>query len=99
MSVIARTGQPLGRDWSLLAPGRRLGGMKQREANRLLELGVAFDLDVRRRPKAVEVAPLFVPEALPGGVDGAVQRRAHLVAQRRNGPRSRPAVADELCDV
>ena len=80
MAVITRAGQPLRRDRALLTARPGLDGVEQREPERLLELSVPVDLDVRRRPESVEVLTLLVEEALPAGVDGALQRRAHLIA-------------------
>jgi hypothetical protein len=59
VSVVARSGQALGRDRPLLAPGRSLQDVKQREADRLLQLRVAVDLDIPALPEVVEILALL----------------------------------------
>src|SRR5437763_525627 len=53
--VVPRAGQPLCRDQSLLPPRSRLDRVEQGEADGLLELGVAIDLDVGGRPEPIQV--------------------------------------------
>ena len=96
VSVIAGAGQALGGDRAPLAPGARLQGVKEREAHRLLELGVAFELDVGALPEVVQVFALGGEQPLPAGVARLGQRRGDLVAQRRRRAPARPPVGQEL---
>ena len=73
--VVAGAGQALGGDRPLLAAGARLQRVEEAEADRLLELGVALELDVGALPEAVQVRALLGQQPLPAGVDGARQRR------------------------
>jgi hypothetical protein len=45
---------------------------------RLLQLGVAVDLDVRGGPEIVQVLALLREQAVPSGCSGRGQRGAHL---------------------
>ena len=94
--VVAGPGQALGGDRAPLAAGARLQGVKEREAHRLLELGVAFQLDVGALPEVVQVAALVGEQSLPAGVPRLGQRRGDLIAQRRRRAPARPSVGDEL---
>ena len=92
VAVVAGAGQALGRDRPLLAARAGLERVEQREADRLLELGVALELDVGRVPEVVEVRALLGEQPVPARVDGARQRGGDLVAERRRpsaGPTSR----------
>jgi hypothetical protein len=83
----------------LLGAGAGLQDVEEGEADGLLDLLVAVDLDVGAGPEVVEVVPLFVEEALPAAVRGRRQRRLHLVAHRGPGAGAGPAVGDEFLDA
>ena len=74
VAVVAGAGQALGGDRPALAAGARLEGVEEAEADRLLELGVAVELDVGALPEVVEVLALGGDEGVPAGV--ASPRRA-----------------------
>ena len=80
MAVIAWTGQSLRRNRALFAPRPGLQRVKQREADRLLELRVAVDLDVRVLPELVEKRALLLEKPVPAGLHGAGESRVDLVA-------------------
>jgi len=82
----------------VLAAGAGLQRVPEREADRLLQLRVALDLDVGAVPVVVEVRALLGQQALEAGVRGGRQRRRDLVAQRRSRARRRPTVGDRLDD-
>ena len=94
--VVAGAGEALGGDRAPLAAGARLQGVKEREAHRLLELGVTFQLDVGALPEVVQVVALFGEQSLPAGAPRLGQRRGDLIAQRRRRASARPSVGDEL---
>src|SRR5581483_8729148 len=58
VAVVARSGQALCRDCALLGAGAGLERVEEREADRLLELGVSLELDVGGRPEVVEIGTL-----------------------------------------
>ena len=58
VAVVAGAGQPLGGNRPLLGARARLQRVEEREADGLLELGVALELDVRRGPEVVEIGSL-----------------------------------------
>ena len=58
VAVVARSRQPLRRDRAQLGATARLQELEEREAQRLLQRGVALDLDVGGLPEVVEVLPL-----------------------------------------
>jgi hypothetical protein len=97
--VVARAGQPLGRDRPPLGAGAGLQDVEQPEAHGLLHDGVAVDLDVGAVPVVVEVGALAAQQALPAAVARAGQRRRHLVAHRGRRAGARPAVGQELHDL
>ena len=99
MAVVARAGQALGRDRALLGAGARLQGVEEREADRLLQLGVALELDVGALPEVVEVRALVREQPVPAGVARLGERGDDLVAQRRHRALARPAVGEELDDA
>ena len=68
MPVVAGPGQSLRGDGPLLGAGACLKRVEQREPQRLLELGVAFDLDVGAIPEVVEIRALSCDEPVPAGV-------------------------------
>ena len=94
--VVAGAGQALGRDRAPLAPGAGLQGVKEREAHRLLELGVAFELHVGALPEVVEIFALGVEQPLPARVARLRQRSDDLVAQRSRRALARPPVGQQL---
>ena len=83
VSVVARSGQALGGDRSLLGPGAGLERVEEAEANRQLQLGVAVDLDVGAIPEVVEVCALLGEQTIPAAVSRLRQRRRDLVDDRR----------------
>ena len=74
MPVVARSRQPLGRDRPPLGPRARLQRVEQGEANGLLEIGVAVDLDVGAIPECVEVLALTRGEFVPAASSRARER-------------------------
>ena len=94
--VVARPGEPLGRDRALLAARAGLQNMKQSEPHGLLDLDVTMNLDVGAAPEVVEVGTLRGDQAVPARLPGPGQRRPHLVPHCGQGPLARPAVRDEL---
>ena len=98
VTVVAATGQSLGRDRAQLGSGGRLDDVEQCEPHRLLERGVAVELDVRAIPDAGEVLALPLQQTLPPRPAGRGEREVDLVAQRRQRSLAGPAVAEELDD-
>ena len=96
MPVVARPGQALGGNQALLAARPGLNRVEQREADRLLELGIAVELDVGLGPVPVEVRALLAHQLLPTGMARTDDRRGDLVAHRRHRSLARPPVAYEL---
>ena len=74
MPVVAGPGQALGGDRAPLGAGARLEHVEEREANRLLQLGVPLDLDVGAIPEVIEVGALLGERARPSR--GAAPRPA-----------------------
>ena len=94
--VVARPGQALRADGPLLGPGAGLQRLEEGEAQRLLQFGIAVDLDVGTRPEVVEVGtlrPRQSAEALrPRGLEAAVD----LVAKPFHRLLRRPVIGEEL---
>ena len=99
MPVVAGAGEPLRGDRAQLGAGAGLQRVEQPEADRLLQLGIALELDVGAVPERIEVRALRVDEAVPAGMARLRQRRDHLVADRRERAPARPAVREELDDA
>lgn len=91
--------QPLGRDRAPLSPCPRLKRVEERETDGLLQLRIAFQLDVGTLPEVVEVRALGRHEPLPPRVPCLGERRGNLVAERRRRAAARPAVGEELDDA
>ena len=72
--------------------------MEEAEADRLLELGVALDLDVGPRPEAVEHLALGRAQPVEAGVPRLREAAADLGADRVDRAVARPAVGEELED-
>ena len=98
VAVVSRPGQALRGNRALLGPGARLEDVVEREADGLLELGVAVQLDVRAGPEVVQVGALALDEAVPARVLGHGDRGGDLVADRGQRTLARPAVGEELHD-
>jgi len=94
--VIARAGQALRRDGPAFSAGAGLQHVKQREAHRLLDLGVPVELHVGAGPERVQVGPLRGQQPVPAGLPGPGKRGVGLIADRGQRPGPRPAVGDEL---
>ena len=80
-------------------PSARRSGLEdveEGEAHRLLDLGVAVDLDVGAVPEVVQIGPLLLDQAVPARLAGTGQRGGNLVPQCRPRTLRRPAVGDEL---
>ena len=82
VAVVARPGQALGGDRALLGAGAGLERVEEREADCLLQLGVAVELDVGALPEVVEVRALRLEQALPAGVPRLGERGDGQVAAR-----------------
>ena len=83
VAVIAGAGQALGRRSRAAHPRARLQRVKEREAHRLLELGVTLELNVGTLPEVVEIFALAGEQPVPAGVARLRQGGRDLVAQRR----------------
>ena len=94
--VIARPREPFRRDRALLGARTRLQRVEEREPHRLLQLGVAVELDIGMRPEVVQIRALVGNEALPARVARLGERGDDLVAQRGVRAPARPAVREEL---
>ena len=98
MPVVARAGQALGGNGPLFAAGAGLQRVEEAEADGLLQLGVALDLDIGAMPEAVEVLALAGHQSVPPGVHGSSNGRCNLVAQGEGRPLRRPPVGQDLDD-
>ena len=98
VAVVAAAGQPLRGDRPALGARSRLEHLEDGEAGRLLERGVAVELDVRAPPEVVEVLALRGEQPVPARAQRRGQRRVDLVAHRRQRAPARPAVGEELHD-
>lgn len=96
VAVVAGPGEPLGGDGALFGAGVGLEDVEEGEADGLLDLLVAVDLDVGASPEVVEVGPLVLQQPPPAAVRGRRQRRLDLVAHRGPGADAGPAVCDQL---
>src|SRR5215204_1530112 len=76
--------------------GARLQGVEEREADRLLKLGVSLQLHVGTIPEVIEVVALGGEDPLPAASAGCGEGRLDLVAHRWHGAPARPAVPQEL---
>ena len=94
--VVARPGEPLGRDRALLGPARRLQRVEQPEPHGLLHGGIAVDLDVGAGPEVVQRGALVGDQLIPTGACDGGQCGVDLVAQRGQRAKARPAVRDEF---
>jgi hypothetical protein len=70
--------------------------VEEREAHRLLQLGVAFELDVGTIPEVVEVLALGVHKSLPPAPARTGECGLDLVADGGKRALARPAVGQEL---
>ena len=98
MTVVAASGQSLGRNRPHLGSHGRLHHLEEREAHGLLQRRIAVKLDVRPLPHVVEIAVLRPPQAFPARPPRRSQGQVDLVAQRRQRPLARPPVGEELDD-
>src|SRR5918993_2305021 len=96
VSVVTRAGQSLGGYRPPLRASTRLQDVKECEANRLLELGIPFELHIGAIPEVVEVVALGVEDPLPAATARCGEGRLDLVTYRRQGALARPAVPQEL---
>jgi hypothetical protein len=99
VAVVAVAGQALARNTAPLGAGGAREHVEQREADRLLELRVALDLDVGAFPEVIEVGALLCQQHLPASLLGGTQRGGHLIAQRGQRALLRPAIGDVLDHV
>ena len=96
VAVVAGPGQALGRDGAPLAPRRGLENVEQREAQRLLDLGVAVELDVGAVPEGVQVLALGPGEPVPALGHRVLEASVDLVAQELDRLLRGPVVGQEL---
>ena len=96
LAVVSGSGQTLRGDRAPLGARAGLERVEQGEPERLLQLGVAVELDIRPLPEAVEVGPLLADQPRPARVPRLGERRAHLIAHGGRRALSRPAVGQEL---
>ena len=77
VAVVAGAGEALRADCALLGAGACLERVEEREADRLLQLGVTVQLDVGAAPEVVEVGALRFEQILPSrcGAPRQVRRR------------------------
>ncbi len=98
VAVVAAAGQALGGDRVAVAAGRGLEHVEEGEADRLLQLGVAVDLDVGAGPEVVERVALRLGEPIEAGVSGLGQGRLDLVPHRRHRALRGVTVGEHLVD-
>ena len=91
MSPLAGIPAPLG-------AGSGLYDLEEREAHRLLKLGIAVELDVCAVPDVVEIRALRGQQAVPPVTLRRRQRGVDLVAQCGHRTAARPAVSEQLHD-
>lgn len=96
VAIVPRAGQPFGRDPPALGPCAGREYLKQRKPNRLLKLGVAFELDVAGCPEVVEVPSLCRDERIPTRGPCGEEGGRNLIPHCRLGPLVRPPVRHEL---
>ena len=94
--VVAGPGQPLGGDRLGLRARTGLQHVEQREAHRLLHLGVPVYLDVGTIPEVVKVRALLGEQPVPAAVPGCAECRPRLITYGRQRPLARRAKGDEL---
>ena len=83
--VVAGPGQALRRDRALLGARAGLKRVEEREAHRLLQLGVALELDVGAIPERRRGSARWSgDEPVPAGVPRLGERGDDLVAERRS---------------
>ena len=99
VTVVPRAGQPFRPDRPTLGSRAGLQRVEDPEPHGLLQLGIAFELDVRVTPEPLEVPPLALDQPLPAGVPGLRQRAHDLVSECRQGSLARPRVGEELDDA
>ena len=98
MAVVAAAGEALGRDRAALVAHRGLEDVEHREAQRLLELGVAVHLDVGALPVAVERLALRLGQAVEALGQAALEARVHLVAEPVDALLRGPVVGEQLVE-
>ncbi len=99
VAVVAGAGQALGRDRAPLGAGARLQRVEQREADGLLQLGVAVELDVGALPRSRRGTRCWASRAVPAGVTWPRRARPRPGRAPRGRQRSLgPAVGQELDD-
>jgi len=98
VTVVARPREPFGGDCALLRSDTGLESVEEREANRLLELVVAVELDVGALPVVVEELALTLYQSVPTCVACCSERSTDLVAHGGARPLARPAIREELDD-
>ena len=81
VAVVAAAGEPLGGDPPPLGAGSGLYDLEEREAHRLLKLGIAVELDVCAVPDVVEIRALRGQQAVPPDTFRRRQRGVDQVAQ------------------
>jgi hypothetical protein len=98
VAVVAGSGESLGGDRSLFGARARLERVEEGEAQRLLQFGIAVDLDVGAGPEVIQVGALASDEPLPAGRARGGQSGSDLIVQSRSRALARPAVGEELDD-
>ncbi len=96
VAFVAVPAQALGGHAAALGPSRGLEELEQVPADRLLHVGIAFDLHVAASPEVVEDLPLGGSDAVEAGGHGPAQHPVGPVDQFRRRDASRRVVAGEL---
>jgi hypothetical protein len=96
MAVVAGAGQALAGDRPLLGADAGLQRVEEREAESLLEFGVALELDVRGPPEVVQALALAGQQPVPARVPCLDEGCDGLVPQGGQRTLARPAVGEEL---
>ena len=99
VAVVAGAGEAFRPDRALLGAGAGLERVEEREADRLLQLEVAVQLDVGALPEVVQIGALRLEQALPARVPRLGERGDGQVSDGRQGPLARGTVRQELDDL
>jgi hypothetical protein len=96
VALIAAAGDALGRHAEALGAGGRLHELEEVEADRLLDVRGAVDLDVRAAPERLDLGGVILLDAVIAGRGGTVERAVDAREQVAVGRLRGPVVGDEL---
>ena len=94
--VVPGAGEALRADRALLGPRAGLQRVEEREANRLLQLGVALELDIGAPPEIVQIGALGLEQPIPAGVPRFGERSDGGIPDGRERAPAGGAVGQEL---